>query len=183
VTEKDLDRVALIDMDGHLCDHHGAMERDLKKVLGDADVPPEVRENVKRLIASQIGWYRNLQPLPLGFAIVDMFRRIGFRLMVLTKGNKLSRNAWTEKVEWICQYMPDVDVTVTMDKGIAYGRVLADDYPHHFNRWLEHRPRGIVLVPDQPWNQDVQETDRIFRIRNEADLAKVRPILQAAYDR
>jgi 5'-nucleotidase len=44
-------------------------------------------------------------------------------------------------------------VTITMDKGLVYGKVLVDDYPEYALRWLKWRKRGLVIMPNQPWNQ------------------------------
>jgi 5'-nucleotidase len=30
--------------------------------------------------------------------------------------------------------------------------VLVDDWPEYIHRWLTWRPRGLVIVPAQPWN-------------------------------
>jgi hypothetical protein len=38
-------------------------------------------------------------------------------------------------------------VTITHDKGIVYGAVLVDDWPEYVTSWLEHRPRGLVIMP------------------------------------
>ena len=31
-----------------------------------------------------------------------------------------------------------------------------DDWPEYIKPWLEWRPRGLVIMPDQPWNQDFE---------------------------
>jgi len=36
---------------------------------------------------------------------------------------------------------------------MVYGRALVDDWPPYVEAWLEYRPRGLVIMPDRPWNQ------------------------------
>jgi len=181
----DDDKVALVDMDGTLCDFHGQLERDLDRVLGkerDRLTAAPLRQ-IEYLIRGQTGWYRNLQPIQFGFAIVGMLKSIGFRIMIVTKSSKESKNAWSEKAAWIAEHLPDADITVTMDKGLLYGKVLVDDYPAHFTRWMEHRPRGKVVMPVQPWNKDVASHPNLYPVSCLEDLKAIKPMLQAEFDR
>lgn len=50
--------------------------------------------------------------------------------------------------------LPDIPLTITRDKGLVYGRMLVDDWPEYVERWLKWRPRGMVVMPAQPWNAD-----------------------------
>jgi len=45
-----------------------------------------------------------------------------------------------------------VQVTLTEDKGLVYGKVLVDDWPPYIERWLTWRPRGLVIMPARRWN-------------------------------
>ena len=181
------DKVALVDMDGTLCDFRGALDRDIAKVLNghgeDVKVPACVVQEIEWLIRGQAGWYRNLKPLPFGFVIVRLLQEIGFRIMIMTKSSKESKNAWSEKVAWIAEYLPEVDVTVTQDKSLVYGRVLVDDYPNHFLRWMEHRPRGIVVMPNQAWNKGTSKRPNLYQVSSTEDLEALRPVLEEAYER
>lgn len=151
--------VGLIDMDGTLCDYQGALTRDLDALRGPHDPPLaegdetpawlRARENVVR---RQPGWWRGLPRLHLGFDLLAELRALNFEIHVLTKGPLGTPSAWTEKLEWCQQHLPGVPVTITMDKGLVYGKVLVDDYPPYVERWLTWRPRGLVVLPAQPWN-------------------------------
>jgi 5'-nucleotidase len=160
MTEKPNELVALIDMDGTLCDYDGAMRRDMAKIAAPGDAPvwydhaPAYMIERKKLIQDQPGWWRNLSALPLGFELMRVLRELEFRLVVLTKGPaRRNSGAWSEKVEWCREYLGDVPVVISADKGLVYGRVLVDDWPDYVTRWLEWRPRGLVLMPAQPWNE------------------------------
>jgi hypothetical protein len=48
---------------------------------------------------------------------------------------------------WCNKHLPGRQITITMDKSLTYGRVLVDDYPDYALGWLEHRPRGLVIMP------------------------------------
>jgi len=184
----DDDKIALVDMDGTLCDFRGALDRDLARVLNgrgsEVNVPPCVKQEIEYLIRGQAGWYFNLKPLPLGFEILRMLQDIGFRIMILTKSSKESKNAWSEKAAWIKEHLPpEVEVTVTMDKAGYYGRVLVDDYPNHFLRWMDRRPRGIVVMPCQTWNADTSRRPNLYPVASAEDLETVRPVLEEAFER
>lgn len=187
MTQTDDDKVALVDMDGTLCDFRGALDRDVARVMNgrgeEVQVPACVIQEVEYLIRGQAGWYRNLKPLQLGFDIVRMLQEIGFRIMIMTKSSKESKNAWSEKVAWIAEHLPEVDVTVTQDKSLVYGRVLVDDYPNHFLKWMDHRPRGIVLMPSQAWNKGTSKRLNLHTVASREDLETLRPVLEEAYER
>lgn len=183
----DDDKVALVDIDGTLADFRGALDRDVARVMNgrgdDVKVPACVVQEIEWLIRGQAGWYRNLRPLQLGFDIVRMLQEIGFRIMIMTKSSKESKNAWSEKVAWIAEHLPEADVTVTQDKSLVYGRVLVDDYPNHFLRWMEHRPRGLVVMPSQAWNQGAPQLPNLHRVASREDLEALQPVLEEAYER
>ena len=176
--------IALIDMDGTIANFHMALEHDLQRILGsDRDkVAPETLENIERLIKNQTGWWRDLEPIPLGLHIAKQLETIGFKLMVLTKGPVYSKNAWTEKVEWCAEHLPHADVTITHQKNLVYGKLLVDDWPPYIERWLAHRPRGMVIMPDQKWNKDFNHPN-VHRVATDADVFNLRDRIQHAYDR
>lgn len=181
--QRDPEAIALVDMDGTLCDWNGALERDYRELMGETKIPPDAEDRIKHLLRRQSGWYRKLLPLSLGLHIVEVLKAIGFRIMILTKAGKHTPNAWTEKVEWISALLPDADMTVTQDKGLVYGRVLVDDHPDHILRWLGWRPRGLVVMPAQEWNKGFLRGDesRIVRVQRPEDVDRLRPRLEEAF--
>jgi hypothetical protein len=186
---EDDDRVALIDLDGTAADYDASMRRELERLrapdeppLGERsdDEPPHV-EARRKLIQRMPGFWRGLPRLAPGFQIIDELRQIGFRLHVLTKGPLSSPNAWTEKVEWCREHLPDADVTISQDKALVYGRVLVDDYPPYFLPWLKHRPRGLVVCVAHPWNEGVEHPN-VIRYTGD-NLPTVRARLERAFAR
>ncbi len=158
--------LALLDLDNTLADYHGAMLRDMMALMGPhelnvldgfpldigaANKIPHLKKRMD-LISSVPGWWLGLEPLANGFHIVEALKRAGFRFHILTRGPKRKPLAWAEKVSWGLQHLPGTPITITHDKSKFYGNVLVDDWPEYVEPWLKHRPRGLVIMPDQPWN-------------------------------
>lgn len=150
--------IALVDMDGTLCDYAGAMERDLARLRHPDE--PDSDENAPHLVARRVmirrqpGWWLGLERHEDGFRILEVLKDYGFTINILTKGPWDTSAAWAEKMEWCRTHIGrDVKVTVTEDKGLVYGKVLVDDWPPYIERWLEWQPGGMVVMPDRPWNQ------------------------------
>ncbi len=165
--------IALFDMDGTLVDYDSALQRDLAQLAGPNEPPYEYGPGVKQpdyirarhnLIRSQVGWWRNLPRYQLGFEIMDMAKQNGFNIHILTKGPRKTTSAWTEKVEWCREHVPEAVVHITEDKGVVYGALLVDDWPPYVEAWLKWRPRGLVIMPPWPWNEGFFEDDpRVIR--------------------
>jgi len=184
MTDREPMNLALIDLDGTVADWHNRLQRDLAEVLGpdQSKLPPETVTKIEHLIRKQTGWYFNLEPIPLGLRIVDLLRETGFTIMVATKATPKATNAWSEKAQWSMKYMPFAQVTVTEDKTLLYGKLLVDDYPKFAGPWLAKRPRGYVIMPDQPWNQGY-EHPRARRVKTMEDVEALRPLLLEIYNR
>lgn len=178
------ENIALVDLDGTVADWHNRLRRDVRAVLGDDEekLPPETITKIEHLVRGQPGWYLGLDPLPVGFAVVDLLQKIGFSLMVATKATTKAKNAWSEKAAWCEKHWPGIDVTVTANKTIIYGKILVDDYQKFAEPWLKRRPRGYVIMPDQPWNQGF-EHERVLRVKTVQDVAALKPKLLEIYNR
>lgn len=165
--------IALIDLDGTVADYDGSMREALLKLQSPNDPlleeslrnAPEWMEERQRLIKQSPGFWRNLPRIHRGFEIVGALRNLSFRLMVLSKGPVKTTGAWTEKLLWCQEHLPDVGVAIMSEpdaKGLVYGRVLVDDWPPFIESWLERRARGLVVMLDHPYNRSF-EHPRVFR--------------------
>lgn len=189
--------IALVDMDGTLCDFDGAMKLALEELRspsdpevvldGPSDNDPPWLEARKDLIRNQSGFWSNLNEIPTGFKILELLEALDFKIHILTKGPRSSLNAWSEKVQWVQEHVSQYEgICIVQDKGLVYGKVLVDDWPPYIDRWLKWRPRGTVIVPPQPWNVGVvkatwQESSeaRILRTDGSKDsLSVVYSVLQ-----
>ncbi len=166
--ESTAEAIALVDLDGTLCDYNGVMARDLAK-LASPDEPTEFPIGEPRpgwhkarsqLIKAQPGWWRNLPRHEPGFQVLKQMRALHFNIHILTKGPWMS-SAWKEKVEWCREHVPDASIHISEDKGLIYGKVLMDDWPPYIRRWLQWRPRGLVIMPAWPWNAEFQHPNVI----------------------
>ncbi len=162
-------RIALVDLDGTLADYDAAMLRDLNAIRCPSEpletIPhssdiPYMKARAK-LIRSQPGWWVNLAPLKKGFDIVGLLKKYKFTLHVLTKAPHSVDAAWTEKVLWCKNHLPDTDITITQEKGLVYGKILVDDWPPYVMEWLKYRPRGLVIMVEQRWNKDFNHSQVI----------------------
>ncbi len=150
--------IALVDMDGTLCDYEGALKKEIAKLLNYGSLPLDkdwaiLYEDLINTIKKVPGFWRGLSRIELGFKIVDMLKANGFELHVLTKGPYKTTSAWTEKVEWCRDNLPGVPVTITEDKSLMYGKILVDDWPSYCEKWLKWRPRGLVIMPAYDYNK------------------------------
>lgn len=156
-----LEKIALFDMDGTLCDYDGAIQRDYNLTKSECD-PPYSHDNkqypyLKRrvdFIRRTPGWWKKLEKFKLGWDILSVSDMIGFTPHILTQGPRACSNAWSEKLEWIQENIGEVDITITRNKGLVYGTFLVDDYPPYIEAWLKWRPRGKVIMPAHDYNKD-----------------------------
>ena len=160
---KDLKDVALFDMDGTLCDHDLGLFRELEKLRGPQEKQfkslhnEKVPDHIKRradLIRKKEEFWVNLPRFKLGWDVLKIAKKVGFKIMILTQGPRTKPSGWSGKMKWIMKNLPNTDVTITRDKGLVYGKILVDDYPEYIKRWLEHRPRGLVIMPANKGNKD-----------------------------
>lgn len=166
-----MSRLALLDMDNTLADYNGEMARRLALLTHPNepawtagfydiynDATPWLRERTS-LIKNSPRFWRDLPVLKRGFDVVTVLRELDFSMQILSKAPKSSVSAWEGKALW-CQdrfrdgTLPEMPINLVQDKSIAYGKVLVDDWPMYMLAWLEHRPRGLGIMPAQPWNAD-----------------------------
>lgn len=156
------DPVGYFDMDNTLFDYEGQMRRDMEKLLAFCETLPdnlwdESMPYLKArmdLIKSVPGWWRNLPKFQLGWDVYEVAKALGFDINILTKGPKSKPHAWAEKVECITKHFGcDISIDIVgSTKKRAWGLFLVDDYPEYVKGWLQHRPRGLVVMPAQPYN-------------------------------
>ena len=170
--------IALMDMDDSIAAYSDQMVEDLNKLRSPNE--PELTkemlwdgeklEYISRrmdLIKHMPGWWGNLLPIAKGFAVLDAFREYGFKIHILTKGPKKHSSAWTEKVKWCQKYIGyDVDINITSDKSLVYGKILYDDYPEYMLKWLEHRPRGLGIMPVTLGNKNFKHPNVVMYDNN-----------------
>jgi len=183
-----LDNIGLFDMDGTLCDYDSAIKRDYNLTKSECD-PPYSHDNKKyphlrariNFIRSVPGWWLKLEKFKLGWDVFYLAKEIGFEPHILTQGPRSCPNAWSEKVQWIQKHAGEVDITITRNKGLMYGKFLVDDYPPYIEQWLKWRPRGKVIMPAHEYNKDFKHP-RVIRYDG-SNMSIVRKTLEQLYKR
>jgi hypothetical protein len=165
------EKIALFDMDGTLANYDLSLELCMEKLrapnepsfkgIPRDDAPAYLKARAD-IIRQDPEWWANLPRFQLGFDIWDLAEELGYRRMILTQGPKRNPNAWTGKKLWIDRNLgQNVDITITRDKGLVYGKVLVDDWPEYIERWLEWRPRGLVIMPANKANLNFKHSQVI----------------------
>lgn len=150
--------IALFDMDGVLCDYEKAMFEDLDKIRSKKepkvvsrinDTAPQYLKNRAFLIRNSEEWWMNLPKFKLGWDVLKIAKKLGFKIVILSKSPSRIPSAYSGKKKWIENNLgKHIDVVIlNRDKGIVYGRILVDDNPVFIKSWLKYRPRGLVIMP------------------------------------
>ena len=158
-----IENIALFDMDGTLCDYEDGLIKGLNEIKSPGEPlldyvmhknMPDYLKKRRALILSKEEWWENLPKFKLGFDVWDIAEELGYRRMILTQAPKKNPNALSGKMKWIYKNIGEVDFTMTRDKGLVYGKILVDDFPPYVERWLDWRPRGLVIMPANEANKD-----------------------------
>lgn len=185
------ENVALFDMDGTLCDYDQGLFIELEKLRSPSEKPFEgpVRDNAPKyikiradLIKKDEEWWANLKKYKLGWDVLELAKEIGFRIMILTQGPRKNTSSWSGKKKWLDKNLgTDVDITITRDKGLVYGKILVDDFPEYAERWLKWRPRGLVIMPANEENKNYSHPNVI--IYDGKNLDKIKMAMKKAFER
>jgi len=177
-------KLAFIDMDGTIANHHEALHRELEAMAGPGEGPiptnphggpDHIEARIDRIHKMKDFWL-DLKPIGLGFYVADALKNLGFDLHILTKGPRLATVAWTEKKDWCLKYMPDVPVTITENKAILRGDVLFDDYPPYVEGFLEANPEAKAVMLAYDYNEYFNH-ERVLKIRGPQDIEKLQEFL------
>lgn len=187
--------IALVDMDGTICDTDQVLRRELTLIAGPnepdrqsyhRDEAPQYIVNREALIKRKVGFWRNLPRLQLGFDVLGVLKELGYFIHILTRASADIPTAWSEKVEWCGRELAedlghpgrDYKIAISQDKGLVYGKALIEDWPPYIADWLAHRPRGKVVLIDQPHNKGLVHP-QILRYDG-TNLSAVKEFLQIA---
>jgi len=156
--------IALFDLDGTLCDYDSAMIKSMNSIKHPSEpqftkslqgeVPAYIQARIDLICADEL-WWEKLPKFELGFIVFKYAEFLQYKPMILTQGPKRNPYAWSGKKKWIDKHLGNnMDVTITRDKGLVYGKILVDDYPKYIERWLKWRKNGLVIMPANENNKD-----------------------------
>jgi len=168
----ELENVALFDMDGTLCDYELGLSVAMERLRSPGeevftghmrDSDPSYIKNRANLIRGSEKWWAGLSKFQLGWDVLGVARELDYRIMILTQGPRRNPASWSGKKIWIDKKLgKDVDVTITRDKSLVYGKVLVDDYPGYVDGWLKWRKNGLVIMPASDSNKGY-EHEQVIR--------------------
>lgn len=185
------ENIALFDMDGTLCDYDKPLSERLERLKSPHEpickmplrdnAPDYIKERADLIRASE-KWWEELPKFKLGWDILGVARELGYRIVILTQGPRKNPASWSGKKRWIDKNLgTDVDITITRDKGLVYGKVLVDDFPGYIERWLKWRKRGLVIMPASEENKDFHhpqvvryDGSNLLEVRSAMEKAKLR---------
>ncbi len=180
--------IALVDLDGTLCNYSEAILERLVELRGPNDSPEDEMKSElpphilarRRMIESTPGFWRNLKPIPAGLQLASLLVELAFDTHVFTKGPSYNSSAWAEKFEWCRLHVPELRVIVSEDKSLVHGDILVEDWPPYINQWRRRCPKGSVIIPAQPWNEDAEAGLLENSIRYDGtNLIEVRTLLES----
>jgi 5'-nucleotidase len=191
----DPEQIALFDMDGTLCDYDSALFKSLEELRSPEEKKvfyshskklPKYLKKRADLIKRNEFWWENIPRFKLGWDILRVAQKKGFKIMILTQGPKKNPSSWSGKLKWLLKNIPETDITITRDKGLVYGKILVDDYPEYIKRWLSHRPRGLVIMPVNDSNKNFKHKNvlhydgtNLKEIKKALDIVKKRKIRES----
>jgi 5'(3')-deoxyribonucleotidase len=167
-----------IDMDGVLADFNtkarevlGATEADSDQAAQVGRWPREKWETLKEIYH----FYRILPKTPFADRVMELARRyrdeLGWKLYILTaipSGNDVPQ-AFQDKVEWIQEYYPDVEVhfgPYSRDKAhhCRPGYILVDDRYDNCESWTQAGGQAIRVLKDpEPALKELAETFQRYK--------------------
>lgn len=187
-------KIALFDIDNTLAYYEDKLNKDLAKLKSpeepDIDIHsnnvPEYLKERSELIRTVPGWWSTLPVIEHMKHLLIECLLMGYDTNVLTKGPIEKYHAWTEKIQWCRENLPNTVTPIIVggkeSKGLVYGKVLADDWPGYVKAWLKYRPRGLALVPSMYYNQELNTHPNVFMVTpNNVHAAK--HALEIAYER
>lgn len=149
-------KIAYFDLDNSLADYEQAVLDGLESLRSPNEeittsiigrLPDHIFRR-KCLITSSVDFWVNLKPIDLGFQVIEICKKIGYKIVVLTCTPKLNPNAATGKLIWSQKHLgKDIDFKLVSQKNIDFGHVLYDDFPEYMDGWLKTNPNGLGLVP------------------------------------
>lgn len=94
------------------------------------------RGSVEETYMYEPGFFRDLKPIEGALVAVRVLIKMGFDVQILTQPVATSPHCYSEKVQWLGMWFPELinKVNMMQDKGLAKGHYLIDD---NAKKWKE----------------------------------------------
>jgi len=173
-------KIAIVDMDNTLVDYTEGMRLEYdalcspneenyeaaKKRYEGKEWPDHLWQRIQT-IYGRVDWWYNLEPLSVGFEIVEVLKSRGYEIHVGTSGPSDHPRSWMEKYQWVKDFFPKADaVHITRDKSILGGQILVDDWPDYITKWQDYNHGGFVVVPAHHYNKHLTMQTDVLRYEN-----------------
>jgi 5'-nucleotidase len=101
--------------------------------FGGAEVFGEIIDDTKMY---QPGFFRDLKPIDGALVAVRKLIKLGFDVQILTQPVAQSPHSYSEKVQWIGMWLPELldKINMVQDKGQVVGEFLIDD---NLSKWKD----------------------------------------------
>lgn len=187
------DEIVIVDFIGSICACDDALRQEMCRIAlpGDQSEVYTTFENCpdwilarQNLITSLPDFWQNLAPSPIGFDVLRNVEGIGLPIHLSVSRVQDKVELLSSKVAWCKKHIPEIDVLLIEGVTPMYGSVLVSDYMPYWQGWLKNRPRGVVIVPAQPWNVGAEAFDptRVYRY-DRSDIRPLHRILTAVKNR
>ena len=192
-----IENIALFDLDGTLCDYDKSLSEKLEMLrftnepvfklpLRD-DIPSYIKERADLIRASE-KWWEELPKFRLGWDILEVARELEYRIVILTQGPRRNPASWSGKKKWIDKNLgSDVDITMTRDKGLVYGKVLVESALDSVERTIDTLRREVILA-EAIESRDAEQIIKLLKLTYEGSqkigsiyIASSEGVLQAVY--
>lgn len=167
----------LYDVDGVLADLIGGLckacsfkiaEPDNVTAYNFEDCMPKEVVGEWRSVMLDPGFALSLEPYRGARELVQVALDCGYEVVYVTMPYRASKTWAYDRCEWLDKHMPKAPIVLTGHKHLVTGDQLIEDNPENLAKWLEHHPRGMGVLVDRPWNQDIgglkyTQPDRWYR--------------------
>lgn len=106
-------------------------------------------------------FFQYLEPMEGVVEAIQELQELGHDVLIVTATPRNCPTGFYDKVKWVEKHLPffsTKNIVATHRKDAVQGDILLDDGPHNIEAF---RGRGLTVVYNQPWNQDVKSDYRV----------------------
>jgi len=172
-----------LDMDGvivdfmmPICHHFKLLKKDCTTYKLENLLPNTAKEVIEYYTSE--GYFKNLKPYPGALDFLKRIQRLkNIRVWYISKPSKHAPITWSDKIEWINEYTPNLLETtiLTQDKSIIAVDIFVDDDPKN----LKVNCANHKFLFDQYWNKEDKKYDRVKNYRELYE--KIKRIVEQGY--